>query len=78
VEESVVSNTGLSERDLEVGPAFLKEARRPLRVPLRNAAASAGADAHGPFVRVAFDLPAGACATVVVRELTRAPEPAVE
>jgi tRNA pseudouridine13 synthase len=44
-------------------------ARRPFRVPLTNPELEAGFDEHGPHVRVAFDLPAGAYATVVLREL---------
>ncbi len=44
-------------------------ARRPFRVRVTNPELEAGFDDHGPFVRVAFDLPAGAYATVVLREL---------
>ena len=46
-------------------------ARRPLRVPLRDAEAEGGADEHGEYVRVAFELPAGAYATVVMREVMK-------
>jgi tRNA(Glu) U13 pseudouridine synthase TruD len=44
-------------------------ARRPFRVPVTNPELEAGFDEHGTHVRVAFDLPAGAYATVVLREL---------
>lgn len=77
-EREALQSNGLTEQDLDAGPSLLKGARRPLRVPLRNPAVEAGADEHGPFVRVAFDLPAGAYATVVLRELTRASEPAID
>jgi tRNA pseudouridine13 synthase len=73
-ERAALESAGVSERDLETGPVLLKGARRPLRAPLRNAVVDAGADEHGPYLGVAFDLPAGAYATVVLRELTRAPE----
>jgi tRNA pseudouridine13 synthase len=42
--------------------------RRPLRIALRNPEMESGFDEHGPYVRVAFDLPAGAYATVALRE----------
>lgn len=42
--------------------------RRPLRISLRNPEMESGFDEHGPYVRVAFDLPAGAYATVALRE----------
>jgi len=43
--------------------------RRPLRVSVTNAQCEGGFDEHGPYIRVAFDLPAGAFATVVLQEL---------
>jgi tRNA pseudouridine13 synthase len=50
------------------GPDAPKGLRRPLRVPLRNPEIASGLDEHGAFVRLAFDLPPGAFATVVLRE----------
>ncbi|MFO0893788.1 MAG: tRNA pseudouridine(13) synthase TruD [Phycisphaerales bacterium] len=44
-------------------------ARRPLRVRVSNPEIDAGFDEHGPFVRTAFDLPKGAYATVLLREI---------
>jgi tRNA(Glu) U13 pseudouridine synthase TruD len=43
--------------------------RRPLRIKVANPEIESGFDDHGPYVRVAFDLPAGAYATVVLREI---------
>ncbi len=43
--------------------------RRPLRIALTAATADSGVDEFGGYIRVAFDLPAGAFATVVLREL---------
>ncbi|MEO0966353.1 MAG: tRNA pseudouridine(13) synthase TruD [Planctomycetota bacterium] len=44
-------------------------ARRPLRIPLNDAEVSAGANEHGPYLRLGFTLPKGAFATVVCREV---------
>ncbi len=43
--------------------------RRPFRVRVANTEIEAGADQHGTFIRVAFDLPAGAYATMVLQAL---------
>lgn len=43
--------------------------RRPFRVPVTNVELEGGFDEHGAYVRIAFDLPRGAYATVLVREL---------
>ena len=43
--------------------------RRPLRIKVANPEIESGFDDHGPYVRVAFDLPPGAYATVVLREI---------
>ncbi|MSQ90822.1 MAG: tRNA pseudouridine(13) synthase TruD [Phycisphaerales bacterium] len=43
--------------------------RRPLRIALANASLDSGTDEFGGYIRVAFDLPAGAFATVVLNEL---------
>lgn len=48
--------------------------RRPLRVPLTDIDFEGGIDEHGSYIRVAFDLPRGAFATSVIREITKAPE----
>jgi tRNA pseudouridine13 synthase len=45
--------------------------RRTLRVPLRYPDVEGGVDEHGSYVRVAFDLPRGAFATTVLRELMK-------
>jgi tRNA pseudouridine13 synthase len=56
----------------------LPGARRPLRVALTDVELEGGIDEHGPFIRIAFDLPPGSFATVVIREITGidAPMPA--
>ncbi|MGE3109185.1 MAG: tRNA pseudouridine(13) synthase TruD [Phycisphaerales bacterium] len=45
--------------------------RRPLRVPLSYPDVEGGTDAHGHYVKVVFELPAGSFATVVLRELMK-------
>lgn len=47
----------------------LEGARRPFRVPVSNIELEGGFDEFGPHVRLAFDLPRGAYATVLLREL---------
>jgi tRNA pseudouridine13 synthase len=46
-------------------------ARRPLREPLRNIGLEGGVDEHGGYIRVAFDLPRGVYATIVLREIMK-------
>ena len=46
-------------------------ARRPLRAPLSNIEVESGVDEHGAFIRVAFDLPRGLYATIVLREIMK-------
>lgn len=48
----------------------LPGARRPLRIPVTDIELEGGVDEHGAFIRVAFDLPPGSFATVVIREIT--------
>lgn len=50
----------------EVAGGALRGTRRPLKVRVTNTDAEGGVDEHGAYVRVAFDLPAGAYATTVL------------
>ena len=50
---------------------WLRGARRPLRVQPTNITLEAGVDDHGAFITVAFTLPAGSYATVLMRELMK-------
>lgn len=45
--------------------------RRPLRVSVTDTDIEGGIDDHGSYVRIAFDLPAGAYATTVLREIMK-------
>ncbi len=49
----------------------LKGARRPLRVPVATATTEGGADEHGPYVRVSFELPGGCYATILLGEIMK-------
>ncbi|MBX3388813.1 MAG: tRNA pseudouridine(13) synthase TruD [Phycisphaeraceae bacterium] len=51
---------------------LIEGARRPLRVPLTFPEIEAGSDEHGEYIRVAFDLPRGAFATVALEEIMKA------
>lgn len=49
----------------------LNGTRRPLRVRLTDPDVEGGVDEHGSYVRLAFDLPRGAFATEVLREVMK-------
>jgi tRNA pseudouridine13 synthase len=55
-------------------PGAIDGTRRPLRVPVIDPEIEGGADELGQYVRCAFELPRGAFATVVLREIMK-PEP---
>jgi tRNA pseudouridine13 synthase len=69
IEREVLATEGLDEASFTEIPWGGEGTRRPLRVQVSNIDCDSGFDEHGPFVRVVFDLPRGAYATVVVREL---------
>ena len=73
LEREVLASTGLTERDFDVGGGLrLKGMRRALRVPL----ADASVEEAGDFAyRVAFTLPSGSFATVVMAELLKTDPP---
>jgi tRNA pseudouridine13 synthase len=52
-------------------PRLIEGSRRPLRVPLIDPDVEGGVDEHGTFIRAAFELPRGAFATVVLREIMK-------
>jgi tRNA pseudouridine13 synthase len=67
MEEAALANAGLDQAKLASFRRSGEGTRRPLRFPLRDARASA--DEEG--IVLSFVLPAGAYATIVLRELTR-------
>jgi tRNA pseudouridine13 synthase len=60
---------GVAPETLLAKELDLDGTRRPFRVPVTNTELDAGFDEHGPYIRLAFDLPRGAYATVLLREL---------
>lgn len=75
VEVGALERAGVPlERVLALDPrtaSLVEGTRRPLRVPVGDPEVEAGADEHGEFIRCAFDLPRGAFATVVLREVMK-------
>ncbi|MEO0629530.1 MAG: tRNA pseudouridine(13) synthase TruD [Planctomycetota bacterium] len=73
IELAALSRAGLSEDDLAESKhaELVPGVRRPLRVPLTDPDVEGGIDEHGGYVRVAFDLPGGAYATAVLREIMK-------
>lgn len=81
IEQAVLKANGLTPGHFkQEGRDQAKGTRRPLRVRPENIELAAGADEFGPHMTVAFSLPAGSFATVLLRELMKsdAPEPAAE
>jgi len=73
LESDALHATGVTEADLERIGALtsLTGSRRPFRVPVIDPDVEGGIDEHGPYVRVAFELPRGSFATVVLREIMK-------
>ncbi|HEX8916458.1 MAG TPA: tRNA pseudouridine(13) synthase TruD [Humisphaera sp.] len=72
VEAEALAAEGLKPEDFRrTGDLKVKGARRPLRVKPTDVRLEAGGDEHGPYITVAFTLPAGSFATVLMREIMR-------
>ncbi|MCP3903472.1 MAG: tRNA pseudouridine(13) synthase TruD [Planctomycetes bacterium] len=75
-EEVGLAAAGLTD-DLFASARYRPDgARRPFRTPVTNPEIEGGFDEHGPYIRVAFDLPRGMYATVALREIMKADEDA--
>ena len=74
-DDAALAIAGLTVEQLaafdEQAPGMVEGARRPLRVPVTDADIEAGLDEHGTYIRVVFDLPRGAFATVVLDEIMK-------
>jgi tRNA pseudouridine13 synthase len=72
IERAALAAEGVPDGRLG-GPPFLRwqGARRALRVPLAGIERAFERDEHGPFIELAFELPPGSYATVLVRELVK-------
>lgn len=72
IEQEVMAAEGLSPADFKrSGELRVKGARRPLRVKPADVQLVGGVDAHGGYITVAFTLPSGSFATVLLRELMK-------
>jgi tRNA pseudouridine13 synthase len=72
IEQEVFAENSLNPSDLRSeGRAKVKGARRPLRVRPTDVELSGGVDELGPHIAVAFSLPPGSFATVLLRELMK-------
>jgi tRNA pseudouridine13 synthase len=72
IEAEAFAAEGLKAEDFRrTGALKVKGARRPLRVKPTDTRLEAGVDDHGSFITVAFTLPPGSFATVLLRELMK-------
>ena len=71
-ESDALARAGLATDQLAGGSQGRADgSRRPMRMPIKDADVSAGADEHGPYIRLAFELPRGCFATAVLREIMK-------
>ncbi|MGA2232310.1 MAG: tRNA pseudouridine(13) synthase TruD [Tepidisphaeraceae bacterium] len=72
IEQAAMDAVGLKPADFRVeGRLRVKGARRPLRAKPADVECSSGVDEVGSYIAVAFTLPAGTFATVLLRELMK-------
>ena len=73
LESGALASADLSDDDFTASKhaELVPGLRRPLRVALTDPDVEGGIDEHGGYVRVAFDLPGGAYATAVLREIMK-------
>ncbi len=71
-EQQAMTAVNLAPADFkQSGKMRVKGARRPLRIKPENIEIAGGVDEFGSHITVAFNLPAGAFATVLLRELMK-------
>ena len=74
IEQAALAEMELKPEDFrKAGKHKVKGARRPLRVRPAEVRLEAGVDEHAGHITVAFSLPAGSYATVLLRELMKSP-----
>jgi tRNA pseudouridine13 synthase len=71
IEEEVFARHGLTRESFRATKERAKGDRRALRVKPAETQLEGGVDDHAPFITVAFTLPAGSYATVLLRELMK-------
>lgn len=71
-EQQALEDENVTESDLHNSQhSTTHGCRRPMRVSVRDPQVSGGADEHGPYIRMAFGLPRGSFATIVLREIMK-------
>jgi tRNA pseudouridine13 synthase len=72
IEQACFAASGLTPADFRrAGDLKVKGARRPLRVQPKDLEFAGGVDEHGPHVTIAFNLPPGSFATVLLAEIMK-------
>lgn len=72
IESAVLEAESLIPEDFRKATGHkVKGSRRPFRVQMNNLQISDGSDSHGRFLLLSFDLPSGAYATAILRELMK-------
>jgi tRNA pseudouridine13 synthase len=72
VEQQVMDVFGVRPEHLAgVGDVHAEGSRRAMRIALRDPEVSGGSDEHGPYVKLAFEMPRGAFATIALREIMK-------
>lgn len=75
IELAALEASGVTQAQLAGPPEDPKSGaegkRRPLRVLLKDADVEGGVDEHGPYIKTSFELPRGAYATMVLREVMK-------
>lgn len=74
IEREAIEAMGMTLEDLLASPNALEGVRRALRERLQNHDVEGGADEHGPYIHVSFELPRGMYATVALREIMKVQE----
>ncbi len=70
-EHAALEDFGLTVDDLKNSPCEVFGQRRPMRIFVRDPEISSGVDEYGPHIRLAFELPRGSFATMVLREIMK-------
>lgn len=78
IEAQALANAGVTEAQLHGVEGDSKSKaegrRRPLRVLLKDPDVEGGVDEFGPYIKTSFELPRGAYATMVLREVMKVSE----
>jgi tRNA pseudouridine13 synthase len=78
IESDALSSNGVTEAQLagtgEDPKAVAEGKRRPLRILLKDPDVSGGVDEGGAYIKTSFELPRGAYATMVLREVMKTAE----